>query len=89
MVQYTWVKEAVPKEILVKQVYGIVFSSEGNVILRVENDKYKLTGGRPEIDDNDFSDTLRREYLEELNIELEDLHYLGYLLVEEEQKKYA
>ncbi len=89
MVQYAWVKEAVPKEILVKQVYGIVFSSEGNVILRVENDKYKLTGGRPEIDDNDFSDTLRREYLEELNIELEDLHYLGYLLVEEEQKKYA
>lgn len=89
MAQYTWVKEAVPKKILVKQVYGIVFSSEGNVILRVENDKYKLTGGRPEIDDNDFSDTLKREYLEELNIELEDLHYLGYLLVEEEQKKYA
>ncbi len=89
MAKYTWVKEAVPKKILVKQVYGIVFSSEGNVILRVENDKYKLTGGRPEIDDNDFSDTLKREYLEELNIELEDLHYLGYLLVEEEQKKYA
>ena len=60
MAKYTWVKEAVPKKILVKQVYGIVFSSEGNVILRVENDKYKLTGGRPEIDDNDFSDTLKR-----------------------------
>ncbi len=89
MVQYTWVKGAVPKEILVKQVYGIAFSHEGNVILRVENGKYKLTGGRPEIDDNDFSDTLRREYLEELNVELENLYYLGYLLVEEEQKKYA
>lgn len=89
MVQYTWFREAVPKEILVKQVYGIVFSHDGNILLRIEDGIYKLTGGRPNITDSDFSDTLKREYLEELNIELEDIYYLGYLLVEEEQKKYA
>ena len=89
MIKYTWFRKKVPKNILVKQVYGIVFSRKGNILLRIEDDKYKLTGGRPEIVDNDFSDTLKREYLEELNIELEDIHYLGYLLVEEEQEKYA
>ena len=31
----------------------------------------------------------KREYIEELNIELEDIYYLGYLLVEEYSDKYA
>lgn len=89
MIQYTWVRKKVPEEILVKQVYGIAFSHNGNILLRVEDDKYKLTGGKPEIRDNSFYDTLKREYLEELNVELEDIHYLGYLLVEENLEKYA
>ena len=36
-----------------------------------------------------FEETLKREYIEELNIELEDIHYLGYLLVEDNSDKYA
>ena len=35
------------------------------------------------------SDFVKREYIEELNIELEDIHYLGYLLVEDNSDKYA
>ena len=89
MVKYTWIKKSVPKELLVKQVYGIVFSNDGNILLRVDNNKYKLTGGKPENSDDNFCDTLKREYIEELNIELENIHYLGYLLVEEKQEKYA
>lgn len=89
MVKYTWIKKSVPKELLVKQVYGIVFSNDGNILLRVDNNKYKLTGGKPENSDDNFWDTLKREYIEELNIELENIHYLGYLLVEEKQEKYA
>ena len=89
MVRYTWIKKSVPKELLVKQVYGVVFSNDGNVLLRIDNDSYKLTGGKPENSDNNFCDTLKREYIEELNIELENIHYLGYLLVEEKQEKYA
>ena len=87
---YKWYyMENVPKNILVKQVYGIVFSDDGKVVLRVENGKYKLTGGRPEKEDNSLEDTLKREYLEELNIEIRDIKYLGYLLVCEGNEKYA
>ena len=89
MIRYTWIKKYVPKNLLVKQVYGVAFSNDGKILLRIDNNKYKLTGGKPESSDNNFCDTLKREYLEELNIELEDIHYLGYLLVEEEKEKYA
>lgn len=90
MTQYSWIKESVPQKLAIKQVYGIAFSNEGNILLRVEDNKYKLTGGKPEKNDKDFEETLKREYIEELNIELEDIHYLGYLLVEEDNKeKYA
>ena len=54
MVKYTWIKKSVPKELLVKQVYGIVFSNDGNILLRVDNNKYKLTGGKPENSDDNF-----------------------------------
>ena len=43
MVRYTWVKKYVPKKILVKQVYGVAFSNDGKILLRVDNNKYKLT----------------------------------------------
>lgn len=89
MVKFTWIKDSVPNNIKVRQVYGIVFSTEGNIILRVDDGKYKLTGGHPEVFDENFEDTLKREYIEELNIELEDIHYLGYLLVEENDERYA
>lgn len=32
---------------------------------------------------------MKREYIEELNIELVESYYLGYLLVEENNEKYA
>ncbi len=90
MAKYSWVKESVPQNLVIKQVYGIAFSNEGNILLRVENNKYKLTGGKPEKYNKDFEETLKREYFEELNIELENIHYLGYLLVEEDNnEKYA
>ena len=36
-----------------------------------------------------FEETLRREYLEEANSELEDIRYLGYLAVEDGNETYA
>ena len=90
MTKYSWLKEKVPESLDIKQVYGVVFSDEGQILLRVEDNKYKLTGGKPESYDSNFEETLKREHLEELNIEIEDIYYLGYLLVEEETKeKYA
>lgn len=89
MANYKWIKENVPQDLVIRQVYGIAFSNDGNILLRGEDSRYKLTGGKPEKGDKDFSATLKREYKEELNIELEDIYYLGYLLVEEESEKYA
>ena len=77
MADFTWFKDSVPDQLPVKQVYGIAFSADNLVVLRIEDGKYKLTGGKPENAET-FEETLKREYIEELNIELEDIHYLKY-----------
>ena len=87
MVNYTWHNDPVPMDLEVRQVYGFAFM-EDKVILRIENNKYKLTGGKPELGET-FEQTLKREYIEELNVELEDVYYLGYLLVEDNNDRYA
>ena len=88
MVTYTWINNSVPSDIKVRQVYGIVFSNDFKVLLRIEDNEYKLTGGKPENNES-YEETLKREYIEELNVELDECYYLGYLLVEENNEKYA
>ena len=88
MVKYTWYNNPVPNDLKVRQVYGVAFNYDGRIILRIENNKYKLTGGKPE-ENESYEETLKREYMEELNVELDACHYLGYLLVEENNDKYA
>ena len=88
MAEYTWFKDPVPEGLPVKQVYGIVFSTDQRVVLRVEDGKYKLTGGKPEKAET-FEETLKREYMEELNTELDGIYYLGYLQVEDNSDRYA
>ena len=88
MANYAWYNSSVPEDIAVRQVYGIVFSHDFEILLRIEDNKYKLTGGKPEKNES-YEETLKREYIEELNVELDDCHYLGYLLVEDNNEKYA
>ena len=88
MVDYCWKTGKVPSNIPVRQVYGVAFSDDGKVLLRVEDGEYKLTGGKPEGKET-FADTLKREYLEELNVEVDDISYLGYLLVRDGEAEYA
>ena len=88
MVNYTWDNGIVPNNIKVRQVYGIVFSNDGRILLRIEDNIYKLTGGKPENNET-FEETLKREYIEELNVELDECYYLGFLLVEDDNEKYA
>ncbi len=89
MVKFSWFKDEYPTGLDIRQVYGIVFSNDGNILLRIDDDQYKLTGGKPEKYEYRFEETLKREYLEELNVEIENIYYLGYLLVEENNQKYA
>jgi len=89
MTKFTWIKDEVPSNLIVKQVYGIVFSNDKRIILQVDDNKYNLTGGKP-LTNETYEETLKREYIEELNIEVDNLYYLGYLLVEEKNiKPYA
>jgi 8-oxo-dGTP pyrophosphatase MutT (NUDIX family) len=88
MVKFSWNKAKVPDNIVVRQVYGIVFTEKGKIVLRIEDGKYKLTGGKPEKNET-YEQTLKREYIEELNIEVDNIFYLGYLLVEDESTQYA
>ena len=86
--KYTWYNTQVPNNINVRQVYGIVVVDDYKVLLRIKDNKYKLTGGKPE-ENESYEETLKREYIEELNVELDDCYYLGYLFVEDNDEKYA
>ena len=87
MVKITWFKGEVPKDLYVRQVYGIVFTNDGRLLLKVEDKKgrtdYNFPGGTPENYDTNFESTLRREFEEEVNTTLKkDFYILGYQLIE-------
>lgn len=84
----TWENAPVPDGMEIRQVYGIIFTDDGRILLSTENKtdhiKYSLAGGHPEACDRDTSDTLRRELLEEINTTIHTPLYVEYQLVDEE-----
>lgn len=89
MAIFTWHKGNVPEGMKVTQVYGLVFTKDGRMLLKVEKvgDKimYSLAGGKPELEDNSREETLKREFLEEVNTTLQDgALVVGYQQVDEE-----
>lgn len=88
MAIFTWNNGNVPEGMKVTQVYGLVFTKDGRLLLRVEKKedriKYSLAGGKPELDE-DRKGTLKREFLEEINTTLQDGAFVvGYQQVDEE-----
>jgi len=88
MAKFTWHNGEVPKGIEIKQVYGLIFSNDGRLLLRVEAKdsemKYSLAGGHPEIYDEGIEGTVRRELIEEVNIKITTPIIIGYQKVDEE-----
>ena len=84
MATFKWVEAAVPQGMSVTQVYGFVFNAEMQILLRKDNQKYGLPGGRPEAGEDEFGVTLSRECLEEVQARIGSECYLGYQLVQEE-----
>jgi len=78
---YTWVEAEVPKGLDVRQVYGIIFSPDGRVLLLEDDGHYNLPGGKPENDES-FTDTLIREAKEEAQVTIASIGYLGYQLID-------
>ena len=44
----TWHLGTVPSHITIKQVYGIIFSYDGRILLMKDGNTYSLAGGTPE-----------------------------------------
>ena len=88
MASFTWKTTPVPEGMEIRQVYGIIFTDDGRVMLITENEanhiKYSLAGGRPEVYDKDMEDTCRRELIEEINTTIDKPIYVGYQLVDEQ-----
>jgi len=87
MIKLTWHNGEVPKDMLVKQVYGLVFTTDGRLVLMAKEKEtgtvYSLAGGTPEIFDNDREATLKRELMEEINITIKKPIMVGYQEVNE------
>lgn len=70
----------------VKQVYGVIFNSEGKILIINTMGKWQLPGGKPEKEET-FEQTLIREVDEEADAEIESVKPLGYQIVSESGKK--
>ncbi len=63
----------------VTQVYGIIFNKKGQILLvNIKKGNWSLPGGTPEQTDKSYEDTLKREVLEEADIEIDKIIPLGY-----------
>ena len=91
MVKLTWHESSLPNNLKIKQVYGVVFSNDGRILLKLRhyqnNISYSLAGGTPENFDADMIATLRRELIEEINTTIHNPVYLGYQLIEDDKNK--
>lgn len=88
MAIFSWHDGEVPNEMQIKQVYGLVFTEDGRLLLRTEEKpngmKYSLAGGRPETFDKSIEETVRRELVEEVNVSMKPPVIVGYQKVDEE-----
>ena len=87
MASFTWHDGGVPADMEITQVYGLIFSRDGRLILKEEKKenatKFSLAGGHPESFDAGIEGTLRREVLEEINVTISEPIMLGYQKVDE------
>lgn len=76
--RYIWHEEDFPATEEISQIQAVLLTADGRVLTRIKNGEARLSGGRPEIEDTDIEETLRREVLEEANAEIDKIAYLGY-----------
>ncbi len=84
---FVWNSAPVPEGMEIRQVYGILFSKDGRVLLKVEEkdgaQSISFAGGHPESFDKDMAETLVREVREEINSSIGKPVYLGFQEVDE------
>lgn len=74
MIKLIWHNGKIPRNLEIKQVYGVPFSKDGRIMLMVKKIEnrivYSLAGGTPETFDVNIEATLKRELMEEINISI-------------------
>jgi len=85
MSTYRWIESEVPKELEIRQVYGFIFDSGGRILILDDEGKYNLPGGRPENGESAV-ETLVREVREEVQVSIASIEYLGYQLIDGDEK---
>jgi 8-oxo-dGTP pyrophosphatase MutT (NUDIX family) len=80
---FEWRASPVPAGVPVRQVYGWLVGDCGRVLLQDVGNGYNLPGGRPERRDGGVVGTLEREAMEESQVRVREVVYLGYELVDE------
>lgn len=82
MGKFIWYSGEIPEWLPIQQVYGILFTDDGRIMLRVPKENgikvFTLAGGKTESFDKGMEDTLRRELLEEVNTSIETPILVGY-----------
>ena len=80
----TWIKtDSLDNYSPITQVYGVCFDNEGNILIArsSESAQWQIPGGTPE-ENETIEQTLKRELLEEVDIEVKDIKVLGVQKVE-------
>jgi 8-oxo-dGTP pyrophosphatase MutT (NUDIX family) len=75
---FTWYPKPVPEGMPVVQVYGWLLDGAGRVLVQDTGTRFNLPGGSPEHDDADLAATVAREAMEESQVTVTDVVYLGY-----------
>ncbi|MCQ2568879.1 MAG: NUDIX domain-containing protein [Candidatus Saccharibacteria bacterium] len=69
MVKFIWHEAPIPNNLPITQVYGVLFTDDGRIMLRVDNSFHGLVGGTPEPGET-YEETLHREVYEEVNCKI-------------------
>ncbi len=77
--EFAWIEGGEPSTELVSQVSGYVFN-DNNEMLIVKNKNWTIPGGHPE-EGESYVETLKREVIEESNVEIKNIVYLGQVKV--------
>jgi len=87
--KFTWVKDGSISGNNVTQVSGYIFNDDKELLI-VKNKNWTIPGGHPEEGETHI-ETLKRETLEESQVEIGNIEYLGYvesLDIQTNQKNY-
>lgn len=77
--EFSWTEGGQPSSKLVSQVSAYIFNDKKEILI-VKNKNWTIPGGHPEKGES-YEETLRREVVEESNVEIKNITFLGQVKV--------